>query len=173
MDRQRIEETLGRVIRDIQRAFRLAEADGLHAQRESSNGVAPAIRAMHRRGQPGQRRRIHGEESLLEWSTLLDQGMRSKISLGDDQQVSKDGDEGFPAADVERLEERLFGEQRETRQAGLPAAVVDRALLGDERGAFLEKGLQRVGGRNRLRPQALAQVTPNAGDSTGTGRWER
>src|SRR6266542_3084081 len=73
--------------------------------------------------------------------------MRSKISLGDDQQVSKDGDEGFPAA------------------------VVDRALLGDERGAFLEKGFQRVGGRNRLRPQALAQVTPNAGDSMGTGHW--
>ena len=73
-------------------------------------------------------------------------------------------DEGFPAADVERIEEGLFREQRVARQPGLAAAVVDRALLGDQRRrvprerSLARRGWRSARGRRRSRRRRQRRV---------------
>src|SRR5207247_8277231 len=102
----------------------------------------PPIMAMLRRGDRFEDRLVQAEQRIRQ-SRLGAGGLRPQISACEDEQVAEDDREGFPPAHVQRREERLLGEERVARQAGLAADIVDGALLRDQRGTLFDESPDR------------------------------
>ncbi|MND01535.1 hypothetical protein D3C83_205640 [compost metagenome] len=75
---------------------------------------------------------MQGDERCVQLLPALLRYVRAQRALHQDHQVAEHRSEGLPPANVERIEESFFREQRVACQTGLAAAIVDRALLREK-----------------------------------------